>query len=141
MTRVTILGSTGSIGESTLEVIRQSKGELKVVGLSAHKNKIKLEEQAREFNVKNILVSFENENGLIDLATDENTDVVVIAIVGFAALKPTLEAIRAGKRVALANKEALVTCGELLTFEAKKSGAQIIPVDKALGVNQNVYFL
>jgi 1-deoxy-D-xylulose-5-phosphate reductoisomerase len=129
MTRITILGSTGSIGESTLQVVRQSQGEIKVVGLSAHTNKAALEKQAAEFGVKKFLLTSNNEEGLIDLATDKNTDVVVIAIVGFAALKPTLAAIRAGKRVALANKEALVTCGELLTREAEKSGAKIIPVD------------
>jgi 1-deoxy-D-xylulose-5-phosphate reductoisomerase len=129
MTRIAILGSTGSIGESTLQVVRQSEGKLKIVGLSAHTNIEKLSKQATEFGVKNFFLTSDNESRMVDLATDKDTDVVVIAIVGFAALKPTLAAIEAGKRVALANKEALVTCGELLTSAAKKSGAQIIPVD------------
>jgi 1-deoxy-D-xylulose-5-phosphate reductoisomerase len=129
--KIAILGSTGSIGESTLDVVRQSGGTLKVCALSAHSNEKRLREQADEFNVKKTVVTSreKSEAALLDLVASEDVDAVVIAIVGFAAVKPTLWALRAGKRVALANKEALVTCGELLTAAARKSGGVIIPVD------------
>jgi 1-deoxy-D-xylulose-5-phosphate reductoisomerase len=131
MKKITILGSTGSIGESTLDVVRRAGGQIQVLGLSAYQNQQRLETQAAEFNVSKIVLSSktDGESQLVALATDPQCEIVVVAIVGFAALKPTLAAIRAGKTVALANKEALVTCGELLTNEAKKSGALIIPVD------------
>jgi 1-deoxy-D-xylulose-5-phosphate reductoisomerase len=128
---VLILGSTGSIGESALEVVRRSQGELKITGLTAHSNHEKLAEQAREFGVsKTLLTSLpDSEQRLEELVTHPEVDVVLVAIVGFAALRPTLAALRAGKKVALANKEALVTAGEIFAAEARKSGATIIPVD------------
>jgi len=128
---IVVLGSTGSIGESTLEVVRRSQGKIKIVGLAAHTNFEALEKQALEFKVPHTVLTSKPdcEQQLEDLVTRPDVDCVVIAIVGFAALKPTLAAIRAKKRIALANKEALVTCGEILTAEAKKYGAQIIPVD------------
>jgi 1-deoxy-D-xylulose-5-phosphate reductoisomerase len=131
MIKVAILGSTGSIGESTLEVVRNSKGTLKVVSLSAHSNRDKLFSQAKQFSVtKTVLASDpDGEEKLVELASDPDCDVVVMAIVGFAALKPTLAALRAGKRVALANKEALVTCGELIQREIENGKGLIIPVD------------
>jgi 1-deoxy-D-xylulose-5-phosphate reductoisomerase len=129
--KIVVLGSTGSIGENTLEVVRRSGGEIKIVGLAAHTNSDVLSKQAQEFSVKHTVLTSkpDSEKLLEELVTLPEVDCVVVAIVGFAALKPTLAALRAKKRVALANKEALVTCGELLTYEAKKFGAQIIPVD------------
>ena len=128
---IVILGSTGSIGESTLEVVRNSGGLLRVVGLTAHSNSAQLERQALEFGVnKTLLTSKEiSEEAIKDLVTDPQVDAVVVAIVGFAAVKPTLWALQAKKRVALANKEDLETCGELQTKAAETSGAMIIPVD------------
>jgi 1-deoxy-D-xylulose-5-phosphate reductoisomerase len=131
---IVVLGSTGSIGENTLEVVRKSLGtpkEIKVVGLTAHSNATRLGEQATEFKVKNTILTQArgSEQQLVDLVTRPEVDTVVVAIVGFAAHNPTLAAIKAGKRIALANKEALITCGELFQSEAEKSGAKIIPVD------------
>jgi 1-deoxy-D-xylulose-5-phosphate reductoisomerase len=129
---IVILGSTGSIGESALEVVRHSEGKFNVIGITAHTNSESLQKQAAEFNVQtSILTSDKNfsEAALKDLVTDPQVDIVVVAIVGFAAVKPTLWALEAKKRVALANKEALVTCGELLTKAAKDFGGMIIPVD------------
>lgn len=129
--KIVVLGSTGSIGESTLEVVRRSQGKITIVGLAAHSNHEKLKAQAEEFKVKHtVLTSLDDSNKkLEDLVQLSEVDAVVVAIVGFAAVKPTYAALKAGKRVALANKEALVTCGELLTSVAQKSSAQIIPVD------------
>ena len=126
-----ILGSTGSIGESTLEVVRNSKGKIKVLGLSAYSNYDKLQRQSHEFKSKYTILAFDKDGQekLIDLVTKPEVDTVLVAIVGFAALRPALAALRAGKTVALANKEALVTCGELLMQEQKQGGGKIIPVD------------
>jgi 1-deoxy-D-xylulose-5-phosphate reductoisomerase len=131
MSRIVVLGSTGSIGESTLEVVRRSKGRLRVTGLAAHSNFEQLSKQAAEFQTtRTVLTSKAGaDSQLEEMVASSDTDIVVVAIVGFAALKPTLAALRAGKRVALANKEALVTCGEILTAEAGKNGGMIIPVD------------
>lgn len=128
---IVILGSTGSIGESTLDVVRKSKGKIKIVGLTAHSNKDKIKAQIEEFKVKHFILTSEKDadSRMEELVTLPEVDAVVVAIVGFAAVKPTLAAIKAKKRIALANKEALVTCGEILTAAAKKSGAEIIPVD------------
>lgn len=128
MKKIVILGSTGSIGESTLDVVRKSSGDLVVFGLSAHSSIERLRAQALEFQVPNQVLTSESdaEKKLIDLVTHPDVDIVVMAIMGFAALRPTLAALRAGKTVALANKEALVTCGEILM--SQKTG-KIIPVD------------
>jgi 1-deoxy-D-xylulose-5-phosphate reductoisomerase len=129
--RIVILGSTGSIGESTLDVVRKSEGRIQIVGLAAHTNEEKLNAQALEFKVKKTVLTSKpgSEHLLEELCTHPDVDAVVVAIVGFAAVRPTLSALKAGKRVALANKEALVTCGEILMSAAKESKALLIPVD------------
>lgn len=143
---ISILGSTGSIGRQTLDVVRNLN--LNVVALSADSNISLLEEQIREFKPKIVAVNnvsaasqlrknisdlsikvLEGEAGICEVASREDTDLVLNSIIGIAGLEPTLSAIRARKNVALANKETLVAGGELVTREAKKFGVKIIPVD------------
>ena len=141
---IAILGSTGSIGRQTLDVVE--KLDLKVEALTAHSDVKRMEEQARKFHPR--MAVMVNEAAAQDLAVrlaDTNIRVsggaaalteaatmggtVVTAVVGVAGLKPTLAAIQAGKRIALANKETLVCAGELVMETARKYGAEIIPVD------------
>ncbi|MEP6848982.1 MAG: 1-deoxy-D-xylulose-5-phosphate reductoisomerase [Acidobacteriota bacterium] len=150
MKGISILGSTGSIGCNTLKVI-DHLGDLNVVALGAGRNMKKLAEQAAKYSPE--VVSVDNEEcveillrelhslgsaapkievggpGLIAVATHEAAEIVVSATVGAVGFVPTLRAIEAGKRVALANKETLVMAGELMTRAAEKSGAEILPVD------------
>ena len=147
MMQVTILGSTGSIGTQSLDVIR-TRDDMGVLALGAGRNFTLLEEQIREFQPRYACVADESlaqklkENiadtstkvlsgdaGMEELATLPEADIVVGAIVGLAGLKPALAAIRAGKRLALANKETLVAAGDVVRAEMKKSGAELIPVD------------
>ncbi|HEX8651330.1 MAG TPA: 1-deoxy-D-xylulose-5-phosphate reductoisomerase [Pyrinomonadaceae bacterium] len=149
---ISILGSTGSIGRNTLRVV-ESFGEerFRVVALGAGRNMSKLAEQVARF--RPLLVSVETEDcaeefrahlygrdveaprilvgeaGLVEIATHEEADCVVSATVGAVGFVPTLRALEAGKRVALANKETLVMAGELMTRAAQKSGAELLPVD------------
>ncbi|MBR0282348.1 MAG: 1-deoxy-D-xylulose-5-phosphate reductoisomerase [Oscillibacter sp.] len=141
---ISILGATGSIGRQTLDVVE--KLDLKVEALTANSDVKRIEEQARKFRPR--MVAMANEAAAQDLAArlaDTNIRVsggaaalteaatmggtVVTAVVGMVGLKPTLAAIRAGKRIALANKETLVCAGELVMETARKYGAEIIPVD------------
>ncbi len=145
--RIAILGSTGSIGTQTLEVVRLQK-DLEVTGLSAGSNITLLERQIREFHprlaavwdpelagvlkgrvadLKVRIVS--GMEGLLELAALEETDILVTAIVGMIGIRPTMAAIRAGKDIALANKETLVTAGHLIIPLAKEMGVSILPVD------------
>ena len=147
MKKIAILGSTGSIGTQTLDVVRANE-DLEVVGLSAGNNIDKLEEQIREFHPR--LAAVWNEDaardlvvrvqdldvkivssmdGLLELAKMEEADILVTAIVGMIGIRPTMEAIRAGKDIALANKETLVTAGHLIMPLARKMNVQILPVD------------
>ena len=147
MKKIAILGSTGSIGTQTLDVVRANE-DLEVVGLSAGNNIDKLEEQIREFHPR--LAAVWNEDaardlavrvqdldvnivssmdGLLELARMEEADILVTAIVGMIGIRPTMEAIRAGKDIALANKETLVTAGHLIMPLARKMNVQILPVD------------
>ena len=147
MKKIAILGSTGSIGTQTLDVVR-SNGDIEVLGISAGKNIEKLEEQIREFSPKLAAVWDEEKarelavrtkdtntrilavmDGLLELASMEGTEIVVTAIVGMLGIRPTIEAIRAGKDIALANKETLVTAGHLIMPMAKEYGVRILPVD------------
>jgi 1-deoxy-D-xylulose-5-phosphate reductoisomerase len=147
-TNVAVLGSTGSIGRSTLEVIAASRGRLRAVALSAHGNTRLLKQQAEAFRPRKIVVSdaqaaeaeswsdlaagvelFRGPDAVADLAGDVEVDVVVSAIVGSAGLRGTWAALEAGKTVALANKESLVVAGPLVTRLAKEKNAQILPVD------------
>jgi len=145
MKHVTILGSTGSIGRSALEVISRGRDRFKVVGLTAKNNIKLLEEQIKAFNPEIVAVADEAEalelkkrvgvrvlsggSGIAEAASYNKADFVLSAIIGFAGLFPTLSAVRAGKTIGLANKESLVAAGEIVMKEAVKSGAKIIPVD------------
>ncbi len=134
-----VLGSTGSIGRQTLDVVRSLPKHFNVIGLAAGGNVTLLEEQAREFRPRFIYCDRESEYvrgrvsahwaGMEEMAAHPNTDVVVTATLGITGLSPTLAALRAGKTVALANKEVLVMAGQLLTAEAKRHSAQLRPID------------
>lgn len=147
MKKIAILGSTGSIGTQTLDVVR-ANGDIEVLGISAGKNIKMLEEQAREFHPQLIAVWDENAakdlavrlqdmdvkivsgmEGLLELARMPQTDILVTAVVGMIGIRPTMEGIKAGKDIALANKETLVTAGHLIIPMAKEYGVQILPVD------------
>jgi len=148
MKKLAILGSTGSIGVSTLSIVEQFPDRFQVVALAAGKNLAKLKEQVNSFRPE--LVSLTNESdardlraqlptfkgeilwgreGLLAAATHPGTEMVMSALVGAIGLSPTLAAIRAGKTIALANKEALVISGELMNREAQKHRVKILPVD------------
>jgi len=134
--RLAVLGSTGSIGRQTLDVIRAFPDRFRIVGLAAGKNLYLLVEQVEEFRPR--FVSYvkteKRKTGcelipLEDMASHPDIDMVVIATAGTAGLGATLAAAKAGKAIALANKESLVAAGEIITNIVKKSGARIIPVD------------
>ena len=150
MKNITILGSTGSIGCSTLAVIRQNPDLFKAIALTGGQNVGKMTEQCLEFRpnyvamadeeaaqqLKKNLVDlklnievFHGQQAICDLAELTEVDMVMAAIVGAAGLKPTLAAIKKGKRILLANKESLVTCGHLFMQAVKQYGAQLLPVD------------
>lgn len=146
MKRLSILGSTGSIGRNTLEVVAEHPESFRVVSLAVRSNTALLEEQINTFRPDVVAVFDESaaerlrkknppvevlsgEKGLAEVATIEDVDVVVSAIVGSASLIPTISAVRAEKNIALANKEALVMAGQLIMSEARKRGVMIIPVD------------
>jgi 1-deoxy-D-xylulose-5-phosphate reductoisomerase len=151
MKRITILGSTGSIGKSALDIVSTNRDKFKVVGLTAGNNISLLEEQIRSFSPEVVAVADEESarelkrrmrgkaglspeilsgpKGLSDVAAHNGADFVLSAIVGAAGLMPTLAAIRAGKKIGLANKEALVMAGKIVMGEAEKSGSEILPVD------------
>ncbi len=135
--RIAILGSTGSIGRQTLDVVRSFPDRFRVVGLAAGRNTDLLRRQLAEFQPK--LVSLATEAELLagdyqlltleEIASHPEVDLVVVATSGKAGLPPTLSAIRAGKSIALANKEVLVMAGEIVTTEAERHRAQILPLD------------
>ncbi len=147
MKKISILGSTGSIGTQTLEVVREQK-DIQVLGLAAGSNIIMLEAQIREFRPKLVAVWDEQKaailakkvenlgvvvvsgmEGLEQVATIQEVEIVVTAVVGMIGIKPTIAAIEAGKDIALANKETLVTAGHLIMPLAKKHNVAILPVD------------
>lgn len=147
MTNISILGSTGSIGRQTLDVIQGLPG-VNVAALTAGHNAERMEAQCRQFlpelavmstleaardlaeRIKDLPIRVGwGEEGLIEAATYPKADCVITAVVGMVGLKPTLAAIRSGKRIGLANKETLVCAGELVMKQARHWGAQIIPVD------------
>lgn len=149
MKRITILGSTGSIGTQTLDVVRKNKDKFQVVAISANSSIDLLLEQIMEFSPKYVAVYNkesalklkemipENINievlsgmdGLVKICQLEEVNVVLTAVVGMIGLVPTMAAIKAKKTIALANKETLVTAGELVMREAKKNNVEILPVD------------
>jgi 1-deoxy-D-xylulose-5-phosphate reductoisomerase len=136
--QVAVLGSTGSIGRQTLEVISALPHHFSIIGLAAGKNTDLLTRQINQFKPR--FVHFQDKKArltkaeykflsLEEMASHPEADIVVMATSGKWGLSPTLAAVKAGKRVALANKESLVMAGEIITREAKRSGAQIMPVD------------
>ncbi len=138
MRGVSLLGSTGSIGRSTLEVLRRQRDYFRVVALTAGSNGELLDQQAAEWHPSFVGLA----NGgtsraarsrgpqcLLEAATHPDADIVVNAVVGVAGLDATLAALRAGKRVALANKESLVVAGDLVRQAARQGGGELIPVD------------
>ena len=147
MRNIAVLGSTGSIGRSTLEVAEAFAGELRVVGLGVRRNIDLLREQIARFKPRLVAVSdsskaeelralmgdavevTDSQQGIIQLATMEDADIVVSAMVGAVGLEPTLSAVRARKQVALANKEVLVCGGEIVMKEAAAAGVEILPID------------
>lgn len=146
MRRLSILGSTGSIGKNTLEVVSTNPDAFKIVGLTARNNISLLESQIEQFRPEVAAVFdkteadrlrskklpvkiFSGEEGVIEAATLESVDMVVSAIAGSAGLMPTLAAVKAGKTIALATKEALVMAGRIIMAEASKRGVKILPVD------------
>lgn len=127
--KVAIFGSTGSIGQQTLEVLKQNKDKFEVVFVSCRQNRIMLNKQVRRFKVKDSCVVAYSETPLKDYAKNLDYDIMVNALVGIAGFEPTVEAVKRGKKIALANKESLVVGGDLLKRMAKKSKAKIIPID------------
>ena len=147
MRNIAILGSTGSIGTQTLDVVREH-GDLSVVALAAGNNIKLLEEQIREFHPKMVAVWDEKKaavlrdsvkdcavtvvcgmEGLLEVATIPDSEILVTAIVGMLGIRPTIAAIKSGKNIALANKETLVTAGHIIMPRAKEYGVSILPVD------------
>ncbi|GJL50855.1 MAG: 1-deoxy-D-xylulose 5-phosphate reductoisomerase [Nitrospirales bacterium] len=148
MKNIVILGSTGSIGASTLDIVSRFPDQFSIVGLTAGQNDVKLEEQIRTFKPQVVALSsqtaadalrvrlnghpvevLDGEEGLCAVARHTECDLVISAIVGGAGLTPTMAAIRAGHKVALANKEPMVMAGHLMQEEAHKQGTRIFPID------------
>lgn len=125
MKKISIFGSTGSIGTSALDVISHLNN-FKVIGLSANKNRSLLKEQAKKFKPEIAIVG---TSGLRDISIISKADVVLIAVVGAAGLIPLINAIKLKKKIALANKEALIIAGDLITGLLKIYPAEVIPVD------------
>ena len=148
MKQIVVLGSTGSIGTQTLDVVRANAADLKVAALAAGTSVRKMEEQIREFRpriaamwseeaaedlrtrVKDLDIRIvSGMEGLLELAVLPEADVVLTAVVGMIGIRPTIAAIEAGKDIALANKETLVTAGHIIMPLAQKKGVRILPVD------------
>lgn len=148
MNRIAVLGSTGSIGTSTLEVLAGQRDSMQLVAVTAHSRWQQLAEQTRQFDVPTAVVSDESLTGsldlsafaagcsvqfgadaLVDLAASEAVDTVVAAIVGSAGLRSSWAAVDTGKRVALANKETMIVAGPLIVARAAETGAELLPVD------------
>ncbi len=148
MRSIVLLGSTGSIGTQTLDVVRNNKEELKVVGLAANSRVDDVEKQVREFKPKYVCMYDENAaknlgdriadlgisvmtgmEGLLELVSVPEADTVLTAVVGMIGIRPTIKAIECGKDIALANKETLVCAGHIIMPLAKEMGVSILPVD------------
>ena len=152
MKRITILGSTGSIGTQTLDVVRKNRDDFEIIGLTAGSNVERMAQQILEFSPSYAVMKNEEKaaeletwlrekhpefscrilygmDGFIEVATREDVDLVVAAMVGMIGLRPVMRAIEAGKDIALANKETLVTAGHMIMPLAKEHGVKILPVD------------
>ena len=126
MKKIAILGSTGVIGSKALEVVRDYPKDFKVISLACGHESEKFQKQIKEFKPKVAVVGSEK---LVEAATEDQVDLVVVAVVGMAGIEPTLAAIRAGKNIALATKEVLVAAGEIIMREAAKHQTKVIPID------------
>lgn len=131
MQNVVILGSTGSLGVQTLEVLEKYKKHFRVIGLSANTNKALLEKQAKKWKVKNnILASASSSAALTNLASTQNADIIINVLSGIVGINPSLAALKAGKILLLGNKESLVADGKkLMGLIAHSSAARILPLD------------
>lgn len=139
MKRIVILGSTGSIGRQTLDVVREHSDRLSVVGLVANSNAAALRDQATEFGVSKLALCDERAaseaglpggmNAIVDLVTQNSVDLVVVSVAGVIGLIPTMAAIKAGKQIALASKEVLVAAGEVVMQEIDSHKTQLTPID------------
>lgn len=147
MKTLSILGSTGSIGKQTLEIVRENKDKFRIGALAANTDIDRLEAQVREFRPRIVAIGDVSKykelksrigtlaqvvagpDGVVEAAAAEDCDTVISAIVGIAGLIPTYNAIRAGKNIALANKETLVTAGRIITEEVRKNKVSMLPVD------------
>jgi len=145
MKKLTILGSTGSIGTQTLDIVKNNPSEFKIIGLTTNKNIELLKKQIEEFKPDAVAV-MDNEkadllkkdvdvevyfgiNGIIKIATLDSVDTVVNSLVGSIGVRPTIEAIKNGKNIALSNKETLVTAGSIVMEEVKKNDVNFMPID------------
>src|SRR3989338_4729226 len=142
---LSILGSTGSIGTQTLEIARQHPKEFKITGLTANNNIELLEKQIKEFKPLAAAVMgvgkadilkdrtkievYSGIDGIIKIAKLDEANTVVNSLVGSIGIQPTYEAIKAGKNIALANKESLVAAGEIIMDEVKKNNVSLMPID------------
>ena len=154
MKNISILGVTGSIGTQALDVIKDKENEVKLIGITAHKNFEKLIEIIKEFNPQYVgitdeqcfekvkcfcernkkeVILYRGEEALEKIATLEEIDTVLTSVVGIVGLKPTIKAIEAKKNIALANKETLVVAGDIVKIAAKKNNVKIVPVDSEHG--------
>jgi 1-deoxy-D-xylulose-5-phosphate reductoisomerase len=147
MKNIAILGSTGSIGRSSLEVIRNQPDQFRVTYLTANKNIDLLQKQIEQFHPRGVVVLdtcnaavlgkvlgdgtevLTGEQGLLEIVGREDVDIVISSLVGFAGLKPTIQAIKRRKTIALANKETLVVAGQLITSLVREYGVRLIPID------------
>jgi len=146
MKKVTLLGSTGSIGQNSLKVIESNSDKLELFAIAANNNIELLAKQARKFKCKYVVCNekYKKElsrnlppatkiltgiEGMIEISTKKETNIVLCAVVGTAGLKPVFEAIKAKKDIALASKEVLVMAGEIVMNEVKKNGVKMLPVD------------
>ena len=145
--KVVVLGSTGSIGESAIKVANDLSDRIEIIGIAAHKSAEKLLMQLNCTGARNVCLTqdeaaksmvskvpkdvnfFSGEDGLVELATLKDADIVLISIVGVAGLRPALAALEAGKDLAVASKEILVMAGEAVMNTAEKNGAKVLPVD------------
>lgn len=146
--RIALLGSTGSIGVQTLDIVRENSDRFEVTTLTAHHNWQQLAQQAIEFNVDSVVIAdpkhyndlstalasypikvYAGDDAVAQVASDDNVDVVVNALVGYAGLLPTVAAVKRSKKIALANKETLVVGGEVVMRLAEQYRAPILPID------------
>ena len=137
--KIIILGSTGSIGKNTIDVVKAMPESFEVSAISAHSNEKELLQQAKELGVRSIALTgrkpedsairYHSPEGLLDMIAETEADIVVNGVAGSAGLMPSVVSLQSGKDLALANKETIVMAGSFIAAVEKKSGKKIIPVD------------